>query len=301
MHRRSSSRVLRSAALLAIASVAVTVAGAATEPRARETAQKLPWAAAGLSEREAAAHLLDRFAFGPRPGEVDRVVAMGLEAWLEAQLAGTVTETVYPEKVRSLDAWRLPASEITRAFPPPVVVRREAMRAGVVDRTMMEAPDAGKPPADAKDTERRRALFEFSREQGYRPQSELVGQLIAHKLLQAVYSENQLEAVLVDFWFNHFNVSLQDNQARGYLLSFERDAIAPGVLGKFGDLLAKVAAHPAMLFYLDNAQSTANPGAATTLDRRMTAAGFTGARGGDRTRPARAARAARARAAASST
>ena len=48
---------------------------------------ELPWAAAGLTERQAAAHLLDRFAYGPRPGDIDRVLSLGLEVWLEEQSA----------------------------------------------------------------------------------------------------------------------------------------------------------------------------------------------------------------------
>ena len=62
---------------------------------------------------------------------------------------------------------------------------------------------------------------------------------------------------MTDFWYNHFNVSLTDNQARGYLLSYERDAIRPHALGHFRDLLDATAHSPAMLLYLDNAQSAA--------------------------------------------
>ena len=94
----------------------------------------------------------------------------------------------------------------------------------------------------------------------------LVGELVTQKLYRALYSENQLHEVLTDFWFNHFNVSLTDNQARVYVLAFERDAIRPHVLGDFADMLQATAKHPAMLMYLDNAQSTADPGTATTMD-----------------------------------
>ena len=75
------------------------------------------------------------------------------------------------------------------------------------------------------------------------------------KLLRAVYSNRQLEEVLADFWFNHFNVFL-DKGADHYLVTeYERDAIRPHVLGKFRDLLEATAKSPAMLFYLDNWQS----------------------------------------------
>jgi len=73
-----------------------------------------------------------------------------------------------------------------------------------------------------------------------------------------VHSRNQLEEVLADFWFNHFNVNLNENFVRYSIMAYERDAIRPHVLGRFRDLLGAVAAHPAMLYYLDNYLSTAS-------------------------------------------
>jgi uncharacterized protein (DUF1800 family) len=86
------------------------------------------------------------------------------------------------------------------------------------------------------------------------------------KLFRAVYSNRQLEEVLVDFWYNHFNVdvakNLQQTQNLEHLLigAYERDAIRPHVFGHFKDLLLATARHPAMLYYLDNWESVA-PGA----------------------------------------
>jgi uncharacterized protein (DUF1800 family) len=80
-------------------------------------------------------------------------------------------------------------------------------------------------------------------------------ELIENKLSRALYSNRQLEEVLVDFWMNHFNVFNGKAQERQLLTSFERDAIRPNVLGKFRDLLLATARHPAMLLYLDNWQS----------------------------------------------
>jgi len=88
------------------------------------------------------------------------------------------------------------------------------------------------------------------------------------KVLRAVYSNRQLEEVLVDFWYNHFNVDVAKNvqvanmQLAPNLMhlligSYERDAIRPHVLGKFKDLLLATARHPAMLYYLDNWESVA--------------------------------------------
>jgi uncharacterized protein (DUF1800 family) len=90
------------------------------------------------------------------------------------------------------------------------------------------------------------------------PQFVVNQDLFANKLYRAVYSNRQLEEVLTDFWYNHFNVFLDKGADRYLVTSYERDAIRPHVLGKFKDLLLATAKSPAMLFYLDNAQSVGN-------------------------------------------
>ena len=80
-------------------------------------------------------------------------------------------------------------------------------------------------------------------------------QLIESRIYRALYSNRQLEEVLVDFWLNHFNVFSGKGPGRMLLTSYERDAIRPHILGRFRDLLLATARHPAMLFYLDNWQS----------------------------------------------
>lgn len=77
------------------------------------------------------------------------------------------------------------------------------------------------------------------------------------KLIRSVYTTNQLEEALADFWFNHFNVNINDNFVRYSIQSYERDAIRPNALGKFETLLKATAEHPAMLYYLDNYLSQA--------------------------------------------
>jgi uncharacterized protein (DUF1800 family) len=89
------------------------------------------------------------------------------------------------------------------------------------------------------------------------PQQLVNYELIEQKLYRALYSNRQLEEVLVDFWVNHFNVFNGKGPDRVLLTSFERDAIRPYVLGHFKDMLLATARHPAMLFYLDNWQSQA--------------------------------------------
>ena len=89
------------------------------------------------------------------------------------------------------------------------------------------------------------------------PQQAVIGDLREGKIYRALYSNRQLEEVLVDFWFNHFNVYEGKNNVnlRPLMASYERDAIRPHVLGHFKDLLLATARHPAMLYYLDNWES----------------------------------------------
>ena len=87
------------------------------------------------------------------------------------------------------------------------------------------------------------------------PQQVVIGDLREAKLYRALDSNRQLEQVLADFWFNHFNIFEGKDRVRAMLASYERDAIRPHVLGKFKDLLLATARHPAMLLYLDNWQS----------------------------------------------
>jgi uncharacterized protein (DUF1800 family) len=89
------------------------------------------------------------------------------------------------------------------------------------------------------------------------PQQVANNELIENKLYRAIYSNHQLEEVLVDFWLNHFNVFNGKGQVRVMLTSYERDVIRPHVLGHFKDLLLATAHSPAMLMYLDNFQSQA--------------------------------------------
>ena len=84
------------------------------------------------------------------------------------------------------------------------------------------------------------------------PQQVVTEELIQAKLLRAIYSDRQLEEVMTDFWFNHFNVFIGKGADRYMLTSYERDVIRPHALGKFEDLLVATAQSPAMLFYLDN-------------------------------------------------
>ncbi len=87
------------------------------------------------------------------------------------------------------------------------------------------------------------------------PQNVVATDLTEGKLLRAIYSTHQLQELLVDFWYNHFNVFFGKGGDRFMIPTYEREAIRPHVFGKFYDLLLETAKSPAMLFYLDNWQS----------------------------------------------
>jgi uncharacterized protein (DUF1800 family) len=248
----------------------------------------MPWKEAGLTERQAAAQLLSRFAYGPRPGDVDKVVAMGLDRWFEQQLKGDLPDAQVAERLRPYPALAMSNEEVFHRYPTNGMILAEMRRDGLLPgkkagagaNTANTANTAEAIAADLAGLDKqeiKQKARAFARDKGYRPEKELLGQVMTQKLVRAVYSENQLAEVMTDFWFNHFNVSLTNNKVRPYLLSYERDAIRPNVLGHFRDLLEATARHPAMLVYLDNAQSSAAMNAETTMDdelaRRPTLAG----------------------------
>ena len=207
----------------------------------------LPYSDFGLTERKAAAYLLDRFAFGARPGEVDQLLEIGLETWFNRQLNVEFPNQQLNEYLSHLHSLHMSNDQILNVYPPNGVVKSMARREGIISSN----------DQNAESSKVRQKLKKFSVRKGFRPQRELLDELISQKILRSVYSENQLAEVLTDFWFNHFNVSSTDNQAKPWILSYERDAIRPHILGHFRDLLGATAKHPAMLYYLDNDQSSA--------------------------------------------
>jgi Uncharacterized protein conserved in bacteria len=205
-----------------------------------------PYKKAGLTEREAAAHLLNRFTYGATPAQIDEVVNMGLEKWFEKQLEGNLPDDSLNQKLAAYDALKLSNEEIVNAFPRPGQVLRMAVKDGKVDKDSVKI--------DKK--EYRDQLQAYMREKGLRPQQELLRQFINQKVVRAAYSNNQLQEVLTDFWFNHFNVSITKNDCAEFIPNYERDVIRPNVFGKFENLLLATAKSPAMLLYLDNFTSS---------------------------------------------
>ena len=220
----------------------------------------MPWRESGLTERQAAAHLLGRFTFGARPGDVDRVVTMGLNAWMEEQLRGLPENPLLMHLLDSLPSVSLSNAEIAARYPTRAFIKKE-MRAD--PRYASEVAYADSTGGEKR--EFRSLIRQYMEEHAYRPESELVEDLRAQKLFRAVLSTNQLQEVLTDFWTNHFNVSVTNARARPFVQTFERDAIRPNVFGKFRTMLEATARHPAMLYYLNNAESVAEEGTVTTV------------------------------------
>jgi len=209
-------------------------------------AYRFPYQKAGLTEKEAAAHLLSRFSFGIKAGEIDAVTKTGLEAWFEKQLEANLDDSKIDEAIAGFETLKMSNEEIVKTYPRAGQVLQMAIREGAIEK------DSAKiDKKDAKDD-----LKTFMQEKGLKPQAELLRQLVNQKIIRAAYSNNQLKEVLTDFWFNHFNIAASKGGIQQYITSYERDAIRPNVLGKFENILLATAKSPAMLVYLDNNKST---------------------------------------------
>jgi uncharacterized protein (DUF1800 family) len=218
--------------------------------------------AKSLTEEQKAIHLLDRTAFGPRPGDVERVRRMGLDKYLDEQLhPERITDATAEEKLKGIESVKMTNEQLAASYPPPQVLR-EALKARGIELPNQQnqnqpppMPPPMPPPDNAMNTDEmrtRQRAQQVMRELGYRPQQQIVQELQQAKILRAVYSERQLQEVMTDFWFNHFNVFAAKGADRVLVTSYERDVIRPNVFGKFEDLLRATAKSPAMLFYLDN-------------------------------------------------
>lgn len=222
-----------------------------------------PYKQAGLTERQAAAHLLSRFTYGPTPGQVDAVVKMGLEKWFEQQLEGNLPDDSLNKLLDNFDALKLSNAQIAKRFPKNGVVLRMAVNDGVIDKDSVNKGDR---------KNYRAVLQNYMQQKGLQPEQELLRQFYNQKVLRAAYSNNQLREVLTDFWFNHFNVSTTKNDCSEFIPNYERDVIRPNVTGKFSNLLLATAKSPAMLYYLDNFTSSgANSNQNTPVARRRLA------------------------------
>lgn len=273
-----------------------------------------------LTEDEAILHALNRLAYGPRPGDIERVRRMGLANWIDQQLnPGSIDDSALNARLENFPTLKMSSTKLIEDYPRPKQVEKQAAKraqaqleqdeqrrsnqpaagtgndaeasasvesanagmrenppAGQADPADPGAPSPMKEDSSQENPAARRAgrskvnggdgSANFARsfgENSKRPQR-VIAELAMAKVTRAIYSERQLQQVMDDFWFNHFNVYARKGEDLWYLTSYERDVIQPHTLGKFKDLLTASAKSPAMLFYLDNFLS-ADPQAARRL------------------------------------
>ena len=187
-------------------------------------------------------HVLNRLAFGARPGDVEAVRAMGVDAWIDRQLA--------PERISDANAEQFMArfatlgktgEQLLADYPPPAAALARLQRRG------------GTVTAEDSATLRAQGRQSYA----------FLGELASSRVARAVVSERQLNEVMIDFWENHFNVFAGKDRTRYFLPDYDAQTIRPHALGTFRALLGAVAKSPAMLYYLDNWQSVADSGRPT--------------------------------------
>ncbi len=218
-----------------------------TEAPGQKASFKMPYRQAGLSQQQAAAHLLNRLAFGPLPGQVEEVVKTGLEKWVIQQLDGSLPDDSLNRLLSRYEFLQMSNAQIVQKYTTAGEIVNKAVREGLINKDSL---------SDFVPEERKVFVDTYIKAHDLRLTQELYRQLIEQKILRAACSNNQLTEVLTDFWFNHFNVSIAKGSAAEYVPGYERDVIRPRVTGKFGDLLLASAKSPAMLYYLDNVRSS---------------------------------------------
>jgi uncharacterized protein (DUF1800 family) len=210
----------------------------------------MPFAAPSPADDASLVHVLNRIGYGPRPADVERVRQLGIQEYIEQQLhPERIADEGMGARLDRLTTLTLSTSELLERYQQPNVQARRARQQAAANNP------SGTPPERPM------------RDPNMQPPNLPLVELSEQKLLRAVYSDRQLEQVLTDFWFNHFNVDARKGPARMMLTEYEREAIRPHVLGRFRDLLGATAKSPAMLFYLDNWMS-ADPNADMTAQRR---------------------------------
>lgn len=351
---------LAGAVLLPVAAVAQSSSHTASH---HKTTSKSEPTLRPLTSEERAQQILDRFTFGPRPGEVAAVTRIGWEAWFDQQLnPDSIPDTELDKRLAAYPSLTMTPSQVAMDFPDGGVIRQIAtgklampqdpLLAGAYEvmlaryrrrqaketaANQMAAPkapapidmakdatsnqmteaaspktnamQAAPPPIDMDDDQqggptaqmladqilgypknlRMQAIMRLPVEQrmvlchrvtepqrgmlmnDFTPRERELFQMMGGgaagigvpqnelqqaKILRAILSERQLQEVMTDFWFNHFNIFLHKNPIEAYYLAdYERNAIRAHALGKFKDLLLATAEHPAMLDYLDNRTS----------------------------------------------
>src|SRR5690349_2029260 len=253
-----SMRISTSASALAVVLVVACSTGAPIESASRPVAAPAPAAdrivvmSSEPREQlpdEQVQQVLNRLSYGARPGDAERVRAMGVDRWIAMQLAPErIDDAAAEQLVAGYETLHASTSDLVETFRQLQQARR---------REQMQLRAEG-DTASKQDARREALASDPQLRDLARRAQRIVGDVQSAKLARAVVSERQLDEVMVDFWENHFSVYSGKGQTRLFLASYDRDVIRPHALGKFRDLLEAVAKSPAMLFYLDNWQSAAD-------------------------------------------
>lgn len=284
-------RLIASAAILAVilSSLSPLILSVAAQKKAKSKQ---------LTEQQRILHVLNRLGFGARPGDIEKVKSIGIDNYINQQLhPENISDAVAENKLSDLSSLNMTTAQLYEKYPQPGQLLRQLQARGMLPQELAEARDNRvkgnqngtpaettksndsmevKPQTDVTannlkpnaaqqgnplDNEKYRAVVrQYYLDNGLQQPQKITAELQASRILRAVYSERQLQEVMVDFWSNHFNVFAGKGVDRWLLPAYDRDTIRPNALGKFSTLLQATAQSPAMLFYLDNFQSvTPNP------------------------------------------
>jgi uncharacterized protein (DUF1800 family) len=169
-------------------------------------------------------HIINRLSFGPRPGDIQRVESIGIDSYIEKQLL--------PDSIPEPESLTRQIAQLQTVRMNPVQLSK-----------YLDIYTPGTKPSESQKKlvgQRRRQIVEEQFEA---------------RLFRAINSPRQLQELMVDFWYNHFNVYANKGEDSIWVGAYEAEAIRPYALGRFRDLLTATAHHPAMLLYLDNAEN----------------------------------------------
>ena len=231
-----------------------------------------------LTEDQAIMHAMNRLAYGPRPGDVEFIRKLGLEKWIDQQLQpNSIDDSALETRLQRYPTLAMSSRELLDKFPN---ADQGAKKLGITKEQYEDQQKVKQQNALAQVIETGNPNLDKAQEQLAKMQgpNRILAELSMAKVDRAVYSNRQLEAVMEDFWLNHFNVFANKGDDKWLVTSYVRDTIRPHTLGKFDDLLLATAKSPAMLFYLDNYLS-ADP-AAVARNQQMKAMRQTRFQGG---------------------
>jgi len=220
----------------------------------------LPVTAAQAAESTDSAqitHVLNRLTYGPRPGDFEKVRSLGVQRFIQAQLnPSSIAESpkVIAQLERSASVRTVPSSQLLQQFQEARKERKAAKnKKDGLDTARANTNISSINGPVIKEFGKKRVKT-LNRDASLR--SEVESGVVETKIVRAVESPRQLNELMADFWFNHFNISIGKGVDKVLIGPYEEQALRPYLLGNFRDMLGATMHHPAMMFYLDNAQNT---------------------------------------------